>query len=72
MYTLERVLDLVNAGDDIYCDLYRGDRKICEDGSQISVLTQLALSKRIELTMKTATSILYSILHRVVKLKRKG
>lgn len=30
MYTLERVLELVNAGDDIYCDLYRGDRKICE------------------------------------------
>lgn len=30
MYTLGMVLDLVDAGDDIYCELYRRDRKICE------------------------------------------
>ena len=23
MYTLERVIDLVNAGDDIYCEVYK-------------------------------------------------
>lgn len=30
MYTLEKVLELVNADEDIYCELYRGDRYICE------------------------------------------
>lgn len=26
MYTLERVLDLVNGGDDSYCEAYKTDR----------------------------------------------
>lgn len=30
MYTLERVLDLVNAGDDIYCEGYKTDRYLIE------------------------------------------
>ena len=30
MYTLERVLDLVNAGDDIYCEAYKTDRYLIE------------------------------------------
>ena len=30
MYTLERVLDLVNAGDDIYCEAYKTDRHLIE------------------------------------------
>lgn len=33
MYTLERVFEMVNAGDDIYCKLYRRYRKICEGWS---------------------------------------
>ena len=28
MYTLEKVLELVNVGEDIYCELYRPDRSI--------------------------------------------
>lgn len=32
MYTLKEVLELVNAGEDIYCELYEGDRYICEGG----------------------------------------
>lgn len=30
MYTLKKVLELVNAGEDIYCELYRTDRFITE------------------------------------------
>ena len=30
MYTLEKVLKLVNAGSDIYCELYREGKYICE------------------------------------------
>lgn len=30
MYTLEKVLELVKAGDDIYCKLYKTDRYITE------------------------------------------
>lgn len=30
MYTLGTVLDLVEVDCDIYCELYRKDRKICE------------------------------------------
>lgn len=30
MYTLERVLDLVNGGDDIYCGAYKTDRYLIE------------------------------------------
>lgn len=30
MYTLEKILYLVNAGSDIYCKLYKADRYITE------------------------------------------
>ena len=30
MYTLKKVLELVNAGEDIYCEVYRSDRYITE------------------------------------------
>lgn len=30
MYTLKNVLELVNAGEDIYCEVYRTDRFITE------------------------------------------
>lgn len=30
MYALEKVLELVNADEDIYCEVYQGDRYICE------------------------------------------
>lgn len=30
MYTLKKVLELVNAGEDIYCEVYRTDRFITE------------------------------------------
>ena len=30
MYTLEKVLELVNASEDIYCELYKGGRYISE------------------------------------------
>lgn len=30
MYTLKELLELVNAGEYIYCELYEGDRYICE------------------------------------------
>lgn len=30
MYTLKKVLELVNAGEDIYCEVYRADRFIAE------------------------------------------
>lgn len=30
MYTLKKVLELVNAGEDIYCEVYRTDRFIAE------------------------------------------
>ena len=30
MYTLEKVLELVNAGSDIYCVIYKSDRYITE------------------------------------------
>lgn len=30
MYTLKKVLELVNAGEDIYCEVYRTDRYINE------------------------------------------
>lgn len=30
MYTLKKVLELVNAGEDIYCGVYRSDRYITE------------------------------------------
>lgn len=30
MYTLKKVLELVNAGEDIYCEVYRSDRYINE------------------------------------------
>lgn len=33
MYTLEKVLELVNAGSDIYCELYQGGSYICEGWS---------------------------------------
>lgn len=30
MYTLEKILYLVNAGSDIYCEIYKSDRYITE------------------------------------------
>lgn len=30
MYTLKKVLELVNAGEDIYCEVYQSDRYITE------------------------------------------
>ena len=30
MYTLAKVLELVNAGSDIYCEIYKTDRYITE------------------------------------------
>lgn len=30
MYTLERVLDLVNGGDDTYCEAYKTDRYLIQ------------------------------------------
>lgn len=30
MYTLKKVLELVKAGEDIYCEVYRSDRYITE------------------------------------------
>lgn len=30
MYTLKKVLELVNVGEDIYCEVYRSDRYITE------------------------------------------
>lgn len=48
MYTLEKVLELVNAGEDIYCELYLGGRYVCEGWLQ--ELTQ-------ELTLEPDTKI---------------
>lgn len=44
MYTLKEVLELVNAGEYIYCELYQGDKYICEGWLQ-------------ELTLKPDTKI---------------
>jgi hypothetical protein len=38
MYTLKEVLELVNAREDIYCELYQGGSYICEGWLQGSTL----------------------------------